>query len=1049
MQATPSGSVAWFGPFELDLKAGELHRANGKVVRLQEQPFQVLKILLAHPGKVVTREELRRILWPNDTMVAFDQSINAAIKKLRLALQDSAENPQYVETIARRGYRLIVPVEWPEAGSSEGKPNEVARPAERITADGTLIGKKVSHYRVLQVLGGGGMGIVYAAEDLKLGRRVALKFLPEELAQDAAAMQRFEREARAASALNHPNICTIYAIEEHEAQPFIVMELLEGQTLREMISAAPLTEQAPAPGVGPLPLEKLLNIAIQAVGGLDAAHKRGIIHRDIKPANVFVTLDGQAKILDFGLAKLQQFDTADVKPETLEEQERKPECNPLLALTRTGTAVGTAAYMSPEQVRAEKLDARTDLFSFGLVMYEMVTGQRTFAGATAAVLHNAILNQTPAPVRSLNPQIPARLEAVINKAIEKERTARYQSAAEIRADLETLQRTSKQIESYLSWHRNHLVLLGLVVLVLGAATALWFGRRASHGTFSDLDEQQLTFKSPGSTIASPRISPNGKYLAYSDLAGIHVRLLGTGEERTLPLPAEVSASGLSLVDSWFPDSTQLLIHLEQAGGSSSMWIISLTGQSPRRLRHDSMGWSISPDGSLIAFSPSGASGELWLMDSRGEGAKKIRELPANERALRSAHWSPDGQRLAYIRYGESGTTIETCDLRGANRTTLAVPTPEHWMRDMCWLSDGRIVYANTGYDEADGDLWQLAVDAHSGKPLGTPIRIRHWAGWELWALSGSTDGDRLVFLKAADRIQAYVAELAPGGMRIGPLRRLTNDEADSFPTAWTADSKSVLIKSIRNGRWGIFRQLITENAAEPVLTGPEDVNLPRLSPDGAWVLYIETVKSAANNQYPVHRMMRVPVNGGLPQFVFDMQNTCCNYSCAIAPASICVIQESPDRKQAVLTSFDPAKGRGKVLRNLGAVGSFTGRLSLDGSTYAVARAQAAETRIKLLSLTGGHDREIVLKDWPNLMDLDWAVDGKGLYCGFTSPQGGTLVYVELNGTTHELWHSSELGAYGNWMGGFPSPDGQHLVMFGGANPLNVWMVSGISSSRWH
>ena len=431
--------VARFEGFELDLRAGELCREGEKPVSLAEQPFRILAMLLEHPRGLVTREEIREALWPNGTIVEFEHSISAAINRLRQVLGDSAEEPHYIETLARRGYRWRVKVEWVERHREAAELANVEGQREaRSSFDRNLIGKKVSHYRVLEVLGGGGMGVVYKAEDLKLGRRVALKFLPEELATDPKAMDRFEQEARAASALNHPSICTIYEVEEHEGQPFIVMELLEGQTLRELLSAT----EAAAPGTssrtGFLPLETLLNITTQIVEGLDAAHKKGVIHRDIKPANIFVTSNGQAKILDFGLAKLAESDTVVLRSRGSDADPAQKVMN--LNLTVTGVAMGTAGYMSPEQVRGEKLDARTDLFSFGLVLYEMAAGQRAFRGETASVLRTAILDDEPRPVRELNPEIPAKLEMIINRALEKDRERRYQSASEMRTDLARLKR---------------------------------------------------------------------------------------------------------------------------------------------------------------------------------------------------------------------------------------------------------------------------------------------------------------------------------------------------------------------------------------------------------------------------------------------------------------------------------------------------------------------------------------------------------------------------------------------------------------------------------
>jgi len=464
------------GLFELDVRAGELRRGE-RIVRLQEQPFKILLMLVERDGDVVTREDIQRKLWPNDTVVEFDHGINTAIKKLRQALDDSADEPKYIETLARRGYRLVVAVERVAADDSDcaplkaqaqtqtkdagmGRPQPTTHPPDPRA----LSGRTVSHYRVLDIIGGGGMGVVYRAEDLKLGRRVALKFLPEELANDPVTLRRFEREARTASSFNHPNICTVYEVEEHDEQPFLVMEYLQGETLRDRLATV-------AAGGKGMPLDQLLDIAQQICGGLQAAHGKGIIHRDIKPANIFLTSTGQVKILDFGLAKLvdaaKQWGSDGPQAAGSKVSSPRQPTRDDVGLTRLGSAMGTAGYMSPEQVRGEKLDARTDIFSFGLVLYEMASGQRAFRGDSAEMVRDAIVNQTPISVHDLNSTLPPKLKAIIDKALEKYRESRHQSAEELRTELEKIQLDERPHRRFGRWKLIASMVAILALMIAG------------------------------------------------------------------------------------------------------------------------------------------------------------------------------------------------------------------------------------------------------------------------------------------------------------------------------------------------------------------------------------------------------------------------------------------------------------------------------------------------------------------------------------------------------------------------------------------------------
>jgi serine/threonine protein kinase len=958
--------------------------------------------------------------------------------------------------------------------------------ASRKLGEAAPAGSTVAHYLIVARLGGGGMGVVYKAEDTKLGRFVALKFLPHDLIPDALALERFRREARTASALDHPNICTIYEIGEHEDKPFIAMQHLEGQTLRHRIEAKPFKT------------DELLDLAIQIADGLAAAHAKRIVHRDIKPANIFVTSQGQAKILDFGLAKLNAGPTAG----TSRGIDGIPTGSiDLQHLTSPGAAMGTVAYMSPEQARGEELDARTDLFSFGAVIYEMATGHQAFAGTTTAVIYDAILNRMPEPISGANPQLPADLDRITGRLLEKERDLRYQSAADLRSELKRLKRDtdsgrSKAISSVaeplrpsqrvehgqgsvltgamdagatsggrFALRRWPLWLAASVAAILAAAGIGWFLLRppAPHPS-AELTQKPLTYNSPENPVSSSAISPDGKYLAYADSAGIHVRLLSTGDERLIPKPAGSPANAAWGLDSWFPDSTQLLADTYEPGGRQSMWTVSVLGQSGRQLRERAGGFDVSPDGAHIAFfteaEPSVGIQEVWLMGSHGENPQKVLTLGQDE-SLGNVHWSSDGQRLAFISRGRLDS-IETCDLNGANRRVFVTERdPKATLQDFCWLPDKRIIYSRTESDDSDSsNLWQVGIDTRSGRTASKPKRLTQWAGSNLAGLYATADGKRLVLLKGLYQGHIYVSQLSAGGTRISPPQRLTNDEALEWPLAWTADSKALLFLSGRTGgRGAVFRKEISANPAESASAEPQEIGGPwsgRLNPDGAWLLYLDNPKQSPTEL----RVMRVPVNGGVPQFVMEarFEGEAITYNCARAPESLCVILEgTQDGKRITLTAFDPLKGREKLLRTIDkdpfAVDYWWSRLSPDGLTYAIPRYGEADIHIRLLSLSGGPDRDITVKGWPNFAGLEWSPDSKALYCASVSPQSRSLLYVDLKGNAKVLWqlqggrgeNASALQGAGHplpavW--GLPSPDGRHLAIEANVFGSNAWLLEG-------
>jgi serine/threonine protein kinase len=912
-----------------------------------------------------------------------------------------------------------------------------------------LTGETLSHYRILDGLGGGGMGLVYRAEDIKLGRRVALKFLPEESAKDPAALGRFEREARSASALEHPNICPIYEFGEHEGQPFLVMQLLEGQTLRELLSAA-------GQGKPPLELSRLLDLAVQITDGLDAAHRQGIIHRDIKPANIFVTHEDQAKILDFGLAKLARAVSAaegDLEQDSRGKggageapRESVPGATPDPFLSLTGVAMGTAGYMSPEQVSGKKLDARTDLFSFGLVLYEMATGKRAFAGDTGPELQQAILTKMPRPAREVNPELPAKLEKIIGRALEKDREARYASASEMRSDLQTLQR---ELEPKHRARWREVTAAGVALLFIASA-AFWFAKRqsASKNPPPELKLRQLTTNPSGNAVTDGAISPDGKYLAYTDLKGMHIKLIETGEIRAVPQPEELKARSVEwrIVHQWFPDSTRFLAESHPSGQraglwtsqGSSIWIVSVLGGPPHKLRDEAYANAVSPDGSTISFgTKKGRRGdrEIWLMGPNGENARKLYETDEDS-AIGGLSWFPHGQRVWYGAYDKSGFTLVTRDLGGGPVTTIPRP-PEMTSWDVSLLPDARLLYV-TGESGAVGstcNYWVMPLDERTGAPTDKPKRLTNWGGTCPIGTSMTADGKKLAFFNwGQGRASMSVTDLEANGKRMTNLRRFAPSQGWDNPLTWTAKGKEVIFASNRNGHVGIFKQSLDSDTAEPLVSGPNDAADARVSPDGAWLLY--SVSTMEDITGPL-QVMRVPVNGG-PSHLVLTARPYSEFRCARSPSSLCVISElREDRKQFIFTAFDPLQGRGAELARIdldSEAKKFQWDLSPDGTRLAFTKTPQAPIRI--LSLRGDATQSFYVKGWDNLESLDWTADGEGFFIADGVHGGIVLLHVDLQGAAHVLQkNQGTAAAYAR-----PSPDGRHLAIQDFGIEGNIWTL---------
>jgi serine/threonine protein kinase/dipeptidyl aminopeptidase/acylaminoacyl peptidase len=779
-----------------------------------------------------------------------------------------------------------------------------------------VLNETILHYRILRKLGSGGMGVVYEAEDTKLGRRVALKFLPEGSHKDAPSLERFQREARSASSLNHPGICTIHAIEEHDGRTFIAMELLEGQSLDKLLV------------LGPLPTPRTVDLGIQLADALDAAHKKGIVHRDIKPANIFVTDRGSVKILDFGLAKLLPQRDAGLHGTTLGDSET-------LVLTSPGTAVGTIAYMSPEQARGEELDTRSDLFSLGAVLYQMVTGKAPFPGSTSAVVFDNILNTAPVSPVTLNPSVPAEFERILNKALEKDRDVRYQIAAELRADLKRLQReidsgktaaassarvsavtpavasaavvqpvpaSSGSVLVDVARKNKFSVALGVgIALVLLVAAGFGIYSFFPHSKTLPAKEMSIENLTNNGHVFLSRISPDGKYLLHvrdeNGLQSLWLRHIPTGSNTQVVTPSATRYAGLI----FSPDGNYIyFVRRDDAEQSiASLYDAPVLGGTPRLLVKDvDSPIAFSPDGQRFAYlHQHGDSAATDLKIARRDGSFE-RDLFHHKELLTDSltlSWSPDGKTIVIPIVQPTAHDLGgflAVDAASGETKQVAI-AKDHIYLEPSWFPDGSALLvsattAATGFlrnqlgivSFPGGDFRLLTTDTNdyvhpSVSADGRGIAASQVQGKFEIAIAPAGIPEKLTAIKLPSNLATWGWDWTPDAQLLviqGPDIRMVNPAGGDRIVFSEPRYPMDQVTSCGNGRYVVFRTLGRSGGAETNfwrvdsngtnltrLTSGLNERVPACSNDGKWLYYLD----AAQN----HFLKRIPIEGGSPETV--------------------------------------------------------------------------------------------------------------------------------------------------------------------------------------
>ena len=843
-----------------------------------------------------------------------------------------------------------------------------------------LIGQTVSHYRILERLGGGGMGVVYRAEDTRLGRPVALKFLPENTSQDSLAIERFRREARTASALNHPNICTIYDVGELHGRPFIAMELLQGQTLKHRMLKKSL------------PVSEVLDIGIQIAEGLGAAHAKGVVHRDIKPANIFLVDRGPAKILDFGLAKL----TAYRQPATNAVSESSIPTEVYFldddTLTSSGASMGTVYYMSPEQARGEELDARADLFSLGVVLYEMATGKLPFSGRAVAMVFDSILHSQATPAMQLNPQLPAALEHILAKSLEKEAVLRYQSAAEFRADLKRLRRDldravadasslsapristqqgdissdSAVIASLVKRHRRTIITWSAAALFLAAILVYGLSRLGSHVSAPPAS-LEITRVTGSGAVQQADISPDGKYLAYvrqqAGKQSLWLKQLSTDSEVQIAnLQGDVCV-GLA----FSPDGSYVdFVRQPRMTFAGDLYQVPALGGTPRKMLAGISGPpAFSPDGQRVGFVRN-------TLDTRGLVTASLDG--STERVLVSlkppeqiypfhAVWSPDGKTIAFSRVTPQWI-LTTVSAEGGPPQ----PVPDaRWdfIRDLAWLpASSDLVVAGVPQGAPKSATDQLYEVPSKG---GGTRQITHDLSSYV-SVRVSADAKSLLALQ--EQIISTIQVAIPGKETEARSLSAGNQNRDGYiGVAWTPEG-SIVYRSLANQRYDLWEMGGDGANAHPLTSNNASLAAmePAVSPHGDFLTFTQ---EDSNRHANIWRMDR---DGGNPKPLTVGRN---NFRPAVSPDGQWVVFTSEQGGHSVLMKLPSTGGTPIQLTDYN---SFFPAVSPDGKWIACwyFSGQDQPAQLAIIPFAGGQPAKVFTLPATSGGNIHWTPDGRSV-----------------------------------------------------------------------